>query len=215
MSGRLSAMPDRNDDLIGGREQVERVEQLLAGMHDQIASLQKLGSQLEREVAHAFYADPSVTASTRSRLELENARLVKALEDRAVIEQAKGMLIAGRGGTADEAFALLTAISRREERSLQDVAAAVVRAVARAGAEETTTEDDPDHPDDPGDGTPEDGPADPGASSGPPAVARPDSPDDVFDLTDLPATARSRWRLSSSPAHSSSRRSPLRYRTMP
>ncbi|MEU4221383.1 GAF and ANTAR domain-containing protein [Actinoplanes sp. NPDC026623] len=52
--------------------------------------------------------------------------LRKAMEHRAVIEQAKGIIMGERRCTADEAFAILTKISQDSNRKLRDVAAALV-----------------------------------------------------------------------------------------
>lgn len=57
------------------------------------------------------------------------AQLRRALDSRAVIEQAKGILMASRGLTAQEAFETLVAASQRENRKLRDIAATVVETV--------------------------------------------------------------------------------------
>jgi GAF domain-containing protein len=49
-----------------------------------------------------------------------------AMQSRAVIEQAKGIIMGSRRCTADEAFAILTQISQDTNRKLRDVAAALV-----------------------------------------------------------------------------------------
>jgi GAF domain-containing protein len=49
-----------------------------------------------------------------------------AMRSRAVIEQAKGILMAGRHCTADEAFTILTRLSQETGRKLRDVATALV-----------------------------------------------------------------------------------------
>jgi GAF domain-containing protein len=49
-----------------------------------------------------------------------------AMESRAVIEQAKGIIMGQRRCTADEAFALLSKVSQDSNRKLRDVAAALV-----------------------------------------------------------------------------------------
>jgi transcriptional regulator with GAF, ATPase, and Fis domain len=49
-----------------------------------------------------------------------------AMESRAVIEQAKGIIMGERRCTADQAFALLSKISQDANRKLRDVAAALV-----------------------------------------------------------------------------------------
>jgi GAF domain-containing protein len=54
-----------------------------------------------------------------------------AMESRAVIEQAKGIIMGERRCTADEAFATLTKVSQDSNRKLRDVAATLV---ARAAA---------------------------------------------------------------------------------
>jgi GAF domain-containing protein len=53
-------------------------------------------------------------------------RLSEAMEHRAIIEQAKGMLMAAQGCTADEAFQLLVKASQRENVKLRDLAHRIV-----------------------------------------------------------------------------------------
>ena len=52
----------------------------------------------------------------------EAANLAKAMEHRAVIEQAKGILMGQQRCSADEAFDLLRRASQRENRKLRDIA---------------------------------------------------------------------------------------------
>jgi GAF domain-containing protein len=54
------------------------------------------------------------------------AGLQAAMQSRAQIEQAKGILMAGRHCTSDEAFQLLVQASQRNNEKLRDVAARVV-----------------------------------------------------------------------------------------
>jgi AmiR/NasT family two-component response regulator len=68
-----------------------------------------------------------------SALREELAGLRLALESRAVIEQAKGVLMATAGCTAEEAFALLRRQSQHENRKLRDVAEQLVRDQHRRG----------------------------------------------------------------------------------
>jgi GAF domain-containing protein len=49
-----------------------------------------------------------------------------AMQSRAIIEQAKGIIMGSRRCTADEAFAILTRISQDSNRKLREVAAALV-----------------------------------------------------------------------------------------
>ncbi len=54
-------------------------------------------------------------------------QLQQAMESRASIEQAKGILIEQSGVNEDEAFQLLRRASQRENRKLRDIATEVVR----------------------------------------------------------------------------------------
>jgi GAF domain-containing protein len=53
-------------------------------------------------------------------------QMEQAMASRAVIEQAKGMIMAKRGCSADEAFALLRRASQRANRKLRDLAQEIV-----------------------------------------------------------------------------------------
>jgi GAF domain-containing protein len=57
-----------------------------------------------------------------------------AMESRAVIEQAKGIIMGDRRCSADEAFAILTRISQDSNRKLREVAAALVAQVESGSA---------------------------------------------------------------------------------
>ncbi|MFE2432404.1 ANTAR domain-containing response regulator [Streptomyces sp. NPDC059373] len=59
-------------------------------------------------------------------LRTENRQLKEALEWRAVIERAKGMLMARYGCDETEAFHMLVARSQRERRKVRAVASEVV-----------------------------------------------------------------------------------------
>ncbi|GIF17184.1 GAF and ANTAR domain-containing protein [Actinoplanes teichomyceticus] len=54
------------------------------------------------------------------------SHMQKAMESRAVIEQAKGIIMGQRRCTAPEAFAILTKLSQDSNRKLRDVATALV-----------------------------------------------------------------------------------------
>jgi GAF domain-containing protein len=54
-----------------------------------------------------------------------------AMESRAVIEQAKGIIMAERRCTADDAFKILTKLSQESNRKLRDVSAALVARAAK------------------------------------------------------------------------------------
>lgn len=84
-------------------------------------------SSLSDALSHGPPApDPAVEAD---RTEL--AHLRRAMRTRATIEQAKGVMMARRSCSPDEAFRLLAEASQRTNRKLHLVAAAVVGAVQR------------------------------------------------------------------------------------
>ena len=83
-------------------------------------------------VAEDIAGDSSVDAAAVSeRIESRSARLAdqmrQAMESRAVIEQAKGMLIGAHGCTPDQAFQMLSESSQRANRKLHDLATAMVQ----------------------------------------------------------------------------------------
>ncbi len=59
--------------------------------------------------------------------------LDEAMRSRAVIEQAKGIVMARSSISADEAFDVLRRVSRRENRKLRDVASDLVERTPRSG----------------------------------------------------------------------------------
>jgi GAF domain-containing protein len=61
-------------------------------------------------------------------------QLEAAMASRAVIEQAKGLIMAKQRGTAEQAFDVLVAMSQHSNRKLRDVAQEVVAAAAAAAA---------------------------------------------------------------------------------
>jgi GAF domain-containing protein len=60
-----------------------------------------------------------------------SSRLGKAMKSRAMIEQAKGVLMGAQGCGPDEAFDLLTRASQRENVKLRDIARRIVDNAAR------------------------------------------------------------------------------------
>jgi len=81
------------------------------------------------EAAEAF-----VAASRESRrLAEEVGQLRTALTSRATIDQAKGIVMAERGGSPEEAFALLREMSSETNVRLADVAAALVYRAQQRG----------------------------------------------------------------------------------
>jgi GAF domain-containing protein len=60
--------------------------------------------------------------------------LQTAMDSRAVIEQAKGIIMSQRRCTAEEAFAVLTGVSQETNRKVRDVAAALVTGIRRTSS---------------------------------------------------------------------------------
>ena len=85
--------------------------------------------------AHASLAVQAATAYYSNRDLAEQMR--EAIDSRATIEQAKGVLIAQRQCTPDEAFQLLVSASQRSNRKLRDIAQDVVAGAAEEGASAT------------------------------------------------------------------------------
>jgi AmiR/NasT family two-component response regulator len=84
-------------------------------------------------VAHAATSLANATAFSAARVLSE--QLQEALESRAVIEQAKGILMARHGIDADRAFEQLREQSQHSNRKVRDLAADVVQdAVTPAAA---------------------------------------------------------------------------------
>ena len=83
------------------------------------------------------FAGYAAVALANANLYGVTARLTRQLQTamagRAVIEQAKGIVMGRRRCSADEAFAILTRISQDSNRKLRDVAAALVAKAASGG----------------------------------------------------------------------------------
>ena len=86
-------------------------------------------------VAEAFAAPAAVVVANAQALELSQRmaeQLREAMSSRAVIEQAKGVLMALHGLTAEQAFARLRSASQTSHRKLRDVAGEVLASAAPA-----------------------------------------------------------------------------------
>jgi AmiR/NasT family two-component response regulator len=86
-----------------------------------------LGNRDDIDVLEAAGLDPSVAQVLRGLVrEVENLRA--AMEHRAVIEQAKGVLMHSMKIGPDAAFAVLVAASQRENVKLRDIATRIATA---------------------------------------------------------------------------------------
>ena len=86
-------------------------------------------AEAAREVAEAI-AVAVANADAHAKLGEQARNLELAMQSRAVIEQAKGVLMAQRGVDADGAFELLRDASQRYNRKLRDIATGIVASVA-------------------------------------------------------------------------------------
>ena len=76
--------------------------------------------------------DPRDERIAELEREVEGLRL--ALENRSTIEQAKGLVMAARACSADEAFDWLSEVSQRSNRKLRVIAQELVDDAARGDA---------------------------------------------------------------------------------
>jgi PAS domain S-box-containing protein len=99
-------------------------------------------------VAEDIADDPSVDqAAVAAEIESKAVQLAdqmrQAMEHRAVIEQAKGMLIAAHGCSPDEAFRMLSGHSRRTNRKVREIATAMVEGAGRTRKPGANEQPDP------------------------------------------------------------------------
>jgi GAF domain-containing protein len=73
-------------------------------------------------------------ADAQAKLEEQALHMRRAMESRAVIEQAKGVLMAQRRIDADQAFEVLREASQRYNRKLRDIATGIVAGTQGAAA---------------------------------------------------------------------------------
>lgn len=85
-----------------------------------------LGSQFAEAAAFSVYNAQVIVAAREKAAQLE-----QALESRAVIDQAIGIIRARTGATPDEAFARLRQISQTENIKLHEIARRMVEGAAR------------------------------------------------------------------------------------
>lgn len=103
-------------------------ESRVEGINQRVAELrrrtQRLGDQAHEASDHGEDVEQLAATLTEVEQELEGLRV--AMATRAVIEQAKGMLMLREGCDADAAFAMLVDLSQRGHRKLVDVARTIV-----------------------------------------------------------------------------------------
>nr|WP_196791253.1 GAF and ANTAR domain-containing protein [Motilibacter aurantiacus] len=85
-----------------------------------------LGEEVARYAAVAV-----ANAKSYANARAEAAQMAQAMSSRAVIEQAKGVVMATRHVSADDAFALLIEASQRTNRKLREIARDITESAAR------------------------------------------------------------------------------------
>jgi GAF domain-containing protein len=109
------SLPLHTDDAILGALNLYSREPSAFDGNDQIVTVFVASAATSLANSHAYWA-----AQTLSE------QLQEALESRATIEQAKGILIAEHRCSPDEAFAMLKLRSQNQNRKLREIAADVV-----------------------------------------------------------------------------------------
>jgi hypothetical protein len=104
----------------------ERHRASIEHARDLVARTQATLERVQADRAHRSLP----TARNQLREELEGLR--RAMEHRAVIEQAKGIIIASTGRTPEEAFDLLRQQSQHSNRKLRDIASEIVATACRS-----------------------------------------------------------------------------------
>jgi transcriptional regulator with GAF, ATPase, and Fis domain len=96
-----------------------------------------------------LFAGPAAVTAATAQVLADSRQLAEhlgeALRSRAVIDQAKGILMAVHGCDADRAFALLREASQNSHRKLRDVAHDMIAAIGHRGPDRPSAPD-ADHP---------------------------------------------------------------------
>lgn len=131
--------PVRRDGHVAGLrlrlEDVTPVDENLAQVLELYTELLAESAANDVDAGRIAEAAQSFVAAARAsrRLAEEVGQLRTALTSRATIDQAKGIVMAERGGTPEEAFALLREMSSETNVRLADVAAALVYRAQQRG----------------------------------------------------------------------------------
>jgi GAF domain-containing protein len=112
------------------------VQEAVTGALNLYARAPHAFDQQTYELASAF-AGYAAVAVANSQLYETTAALARQMQDamqsRAVIEQAKGLIMGAQRCSSDEAFDILVGMSSRSNRKLRDVATEIVASVQRRG----------------------------------------------------------------------------------
>ena len=119
--GQVTGLRIRLEDVTPVDEHLAQVLELYSELLAESAADDAAAGRIA-EAAQSFVA----AARASRRLAEEVGQLRTALTSRATIDQAKGIVMAERGGSPEEAFALLRQMSSETNVRLADVAAALV-----------------------------------------------------------------------------------------
>ena len=131
--------PVRSDGKVTGLriqlEDVTPVDENLAQVLELYTELLAQDGATDLEAGRVAEAAQAFVAAARASRKLadEVGQLRSALTSRATIDQAEGIVMAERGGTPEEAFALLRQMSSETNVRVADVAAALVYRAQQRG----------------------------------------------------------------------------------
>lgn len=131
----LAALAERSSQVLGAARSIVASSRAAAQERARVRE-QWLTRDPSGADAQVALREPSAHREEIAELHAQLDGLQVALETRAVIEQAKGMVMLREGLDPDAAFRMLVAISQRSHRKLRDVAALVV---GSAGERQTST----------------------------------------------------------------------------
>lgn len=127
--------------------QIASVETLLDALRDMVSSLASMNRQLGREVMTILQQQIEAGQAARDEkvetLRKENAQLREAIQGRALIERAKGILMASHRCDEETAFQTLVTLSRQQRRKVRDVAAEIATAAPSGDAASPRSRSDP------------------------------------------------------------------------
>lgn len=118
----------------------DRADQMVGAMHVSSGANDSLDEWAVR--LGELFAVPAAAAIPNQQILAQSQRLAaqfqSALTDRAVIDQAIGILLSRDGVSAEEAAELLRGLSEREQRTMAVVADGIVRDAVRLARPERT-----------------------------------------------------------------------------
>ena len=122
---------NRTDAILALRNEIQRLLAAALASDQDLASVILQSQQLQDEEILALADQHNVDTENLAQLSSEVDQLKSALKTRDLIGQAKGVIIATMGCSADEAFALLVTQSQHEQRRVSDIAAEITAKAQR------------------------------------------------------------------------------------